>query len=712
MRNKTKAFLREVKKRDNPILTGRVTEVDAIGRTAMVRYGGGASGVRVRIANQSVADVLKQKVDTGAQPTVTVRDDLIVDVDTGSAATPVSVVQVEVSGVDVTTLNEEFYDHIENDDAHHLTFDGLLDQADTAIAPTTGKIKVSGAAHVNVLVDSGELKVSLDPTDSAAITWAGTHQFDAQILASDLLPRATDAYMLGSSANKWQKAWVSELDAVIFAENVTSVVGGQLLLCKGQGTLGAAIGTGDTVLDFGQSMTVGDFVVFRAAGALEWVKITSSAGGTTYNVTRNEDGSGANAWPEASVYAIFGQSGDYRIEHDAINTPRISMIRQGTSASNSVEVYRLGDLNGNWGYATPTIGLAIGEYAASLPNITVDATNGLRIRSHSNNLLVFDTSGNAQLAGVFTFGANGGIYQGSGSFGSPTTGLKIYNSGGFGVLEGYNAGLLQVTVNSSGKFTFAAGNGTIDRAGIAMVQSAASSTERSYRFTNSGGTTLAGLYGYNQNTVLLRDVSDTLGSFLRIQNNNSFGATGAGWIDIIASNSSYDTTVTIDPAAGVQFGHSGGAASNKFNCVIPAQFGGTATFNGQMIFGTDRTWSGNLNKPSLSTLTLQNSWVLFGSPYHGTAGSTSLSYSKDVMGVVRLHGVIKSGTTTNGTIIGNLPAGYRPAFRTFFAVGQVTSGGVNSYARVDVAANGDVIIAGVTTSDAVSLYPVQFIAGL
>ena len=52
--------------------------------------------------------------------------------------------------------------------------------------------------------------------------------------------------------------------------------------------------------------------------------------------------------------------------------------------------------------------------------------------------------------------------------------------------------------------------------------------------------------------------------------------------------------------------------------------------------------------------TLQNNWVDFGYTY-ATAG-----YMKDTSGYVHLKGSIKGGDFTEGTVIFNLPEGYRP----------------------------------------------------
>ena len=67
-----------------------------------------------------------------------------------------------------------------------------------------------------------------------------------------------------------------------------------------------------------------------------------------------------------------------------------------------------------------------------------------------------------------TIASGGGIWQGTGSFASPTTGLKIYNSSGVGRLSTYNAGLEQITINTAGQLVAGAGKVVIDRSGMVI----------------------------------------------------------------------------------------------------------------------------------------------------------------------------------------------------------------------------------------------------
>lgn len=97
---------------------------------------------------------------------------------------------------------------------------------------------------------------------------------------------------------------------------------------------------------------------------------------------------------------------------------------------------------------------------------------------------------------------------------------------------------------------------------------------------------------------------------------------------------------------------------------------------------------------------LQSGWVNYSSTY------PSASYTKAADGVVSLRGLIKDGSISSGSVIANLPAGYRPAERQIFDV--VNNGG---FARVDVLPTGDITInTGVTSSGWLGLNDIQFVA--
>ena len=58
--------------------------------------------------------------------------------------------------------------------------------------------------------------------------------------------------------------------------------------------------------------------------------------------------------------------------------------------------------------------------------------------------------GTSEFVGVATLGVSGGIYQGSGTFATPNTGMKIFNNAGYGRINMYDNGSLGVSMSDDG----------------------------------------------------------------------------------------------------------------------------------------------------------------------------------------------------------------------------------------------------------------------
>jgi hypothetical protein len=95
--------------------------------------------------------------------------------------------------------------------------------------------------------------------------------------------------------------------------------------------------------------------------------------------------------------------------------------------------------------------------------ITADKISVINLQAVSANM------GALTMDGVISIGVSGGIYQGTGSFASPTTGLKLFNSGGVGKLSTYNAGVEQVTLDTDGVLKAGAGNVNLDANGLRII---------------------------------------------------------------------------------------------------------------------------------------------------------------------------------------------------------------------------------------------------
>jgi hypothetical protein len=270
-------------------------------------------------------------------------------------------------------------------------------------------------------------------------------------MSGHVLPTLPDTYDLGSSTLLWRKGWLSEMDAVLFAENTISVIGGWFYITKDQGALVAALPAAAVTYDFGKTMTPNDFVVFRAALMVEYIRIGTLVSGTTYNITRNLDGTGANDWPAGAVYAVLGAPGQGRIELNAYDTPRISIIEQGATYNAQTERIRLGDLAAWQAAGLTGYGMAMGDFAGG-EYLYYTSGSGLVIRGTvraDDGYL-----GNLTISGTMRTGV------------SPNPRIELSGS----QLAGYsNAATRQFWLNASdGKAYAGLGNIVLDSTGITV----------------------------------------------------------------------------------------------------------------------------------------------------------------------------------------------------------------------------------------------------
>jgi len=93
--------------------------------------------------------------------------------------------------------------------------------------------------------------------------------------------------------------------------------------------------------------------------------------------------------------------------------------------------------------------------------------------------------GACHIDGVLDIGASGGIYQGTGTFAAPTTGLKMWNDGGVGRIAGYNAGVLQTYFGTDGRLYAGAGDSVLDGSGMWLKSYAAYGAGGSLKFAST-----------------------------------------------------------------------------------------------------------------------------------------------------------------------------------------------------------------------------------
>lgn len=110
--------------------------------------------------------------------------------------------------------------------------------------------------------------------------------------------------------------------------------------------------------------------------------------------------------------------------------------------------------------------------------------------------------------------------------------------------------------------------------------------------------------------------------------------------------------------------------------------------------------------PPVIAPSLLNSWVNFGAPW------LPAGYWKDAGGTVHLEGLVKNGTTTTGTPIFALPAGYRPAGDVSFIVRGVEGTSQGAASLQIISSSGQVQVVATTgftaVNDALALDGITF----
>ncbi|HUW32260.1 MAG TPA: hypothetical protein VM223_11660, partial [Planctomycetota bacterium] len=185
-----------------------------------------------------------------------------------------------------------------------------------------------------------------------APTWTGAHTFTAAtaiqntLTSYSIVPATTDTYDIGTSSKLFRKAYISELEALVFAENTVSLIGGWLVVPHDQGSIAADLAAIDDTCDFGKAMTADDWVLMRAFGQVEYFLVGANVAGTVYKIgadasgDRDIDGSGANAWPAGTAFLVMGAAGDGRIELNSAG-PNISVIIQGAAYNTTTEPVKI-----------------------------------------------------------------------------------------------------------------------------------------------------------------------------------------------------------------------------------------------------------------------------------------------------------------------------------------------------------------------------------
>jgi hypothetical protein len=296
-----------------------------------------------------------------------------------------------------------------------------------------------------------------------------------------------------------------------------------------------------TTASFQTNITVSESIPSATVdGSISYVSTGTSYG---YRLTRDRDGSGSNQWYAGDALLNTGTTGNGYIDlfsNTGVlsgNGPTIIGNVRTSATYNAIAArWAIGNLKSIYGYsASDVYGAAFGDPSAT--NITIDATNGLRIRNGTTDKLTADTSGNLSLVGDFAMSTSGVFRAGATAINTGTGWWLDYNAGTPRFRVGNPSGAkLQWdgsaltaagwTLNAS---TITGGNATLDSTGVltlgtsndVSILSAADSTYRlwvghatagsaPFRVTKAGAATLTSVT-INAGNVTLDSDGVTIG---------------------------------------------------------------------------------------------------------------------------------------------------------------------------------------------------------
>jgi len=207
--------------------------------------------------------------------------------------------------------------------AERIVFDGTAGEIELLGANVLVNTQTAVGGKVEILSTTEQLRLEYNAANYASFTVgnAGTltiapvGDLVLNPTGNDVLPAASYDINLGSLSYKYLTLHAAELWVeTLVAQDTLATFGGRVLV--GPTTeLTRDAGAGDaTIYVKHNQMRSGDRVLLEANGSVEFLAITSAhteegAGDYSYSVTRNLDGTGANAWPSGSAVFNTGQAG-------------------------------------------------------------------------------------------------------------------------------------------------------------------------------------------------------------------------------------------------------------------------------------------------------------------------------------------------------------------------------------------------------------------
>lgn len=238
--------------------------------------------------------------------------------------------------------------------------------------------------------------ILINSTSELTLNPVGNIILDSQ--AGATIPGGTIQDDLGAYNRKWKTLFAAELYVeTLVAQDVIATIGGRIMVAPTTSLIADVSNVANTIDVKHNNLQNGDFVVLQTAPSgvaqIESMRITSSAtivsGGYRYTVTRNLDGTGANAWVAGdAVVDITDGYIDLTSTSTMLNHfgPVIAIYdRTSVGSWNGLTpVTAMGNLRNFVDISTDTYGFALGNNLTLTPStgfigMTGDVSNGLRL---------------------------------------------------------------------------------------------------------------------------------------------------------------------------------------------------------------------------------------------------------------------------------------------------------------------------------------------
>lgn len=226
---------------------------------------------------------------------------------------------------------------------------------------------------------------------------------------------------LGQIDKKYLSLHAAELFVeTLVAQNTIATIGGRVIIAPSNLLIADLAPSTVTINVKYNNLNNGDRIYLEGNSSVEFIAITSSAsviaGGFSYSVTRNLDGTGANQWFAGDALVNTGTTGNGFIDLYSVRGVKSSAqagptivgnIRNSATYNDWTENWAIGNLNGLCGYGTDTYGICLGKYATGTHHLTIDSTNGIRIFNGLSTVVgKWENNGNITVGEVDTNKSN------------------------------------------------------------------------------------------------------------------------------------------------------------------------------------------------------------------------------------------------------------------------------------------------------------------